>query len=33
MAFLDLGDPKQARFDGKLRTEVALWLTTVTADG
>jgi len=33
MAFLDLGDPKQARADGKLRTEVALWLTTVTSDG
>ena len=33
MAFLDLGDPKQARADGKLRTEVAVWLTTVTAEG
>src|SRR4029079_15077003 len=32
MAFLDLGDPKQARADGKLRTEVAVWLTTVTAE-
>jgi PPOX class probable F420-dependent enzyme len=33
MGCLDLGDPKQARVDGKLRTEVAVWLTTVTSDG
>jgi PPOX class probable F420-dependent enzyme len=33
MTFLDPGDPKQARADEKLRTEIAVWLTTVRADG
>jgi PPOX class probable F420-dependent enzyme len=30
---LDANDPKQARADDKLRHEIAVWLTTVTADG
>jgi PPOX class probable F420-dependent enzyme len=33
MPFLDLDDPKHARFDEKLRSEIAIWLTTVTPDG
>jgi PPOX class probable F420-dependent enzyme len=33
MPFLDLDDPKHARADGKLRNEIALWLTTVSPDG
>jgi len=30
---LDQTDPKHARADEKLRREIALWLTTVSADG
>ncbi|MGZ5305512.1 MAG: TIGR03667 family PPOX class F420-dependent oxidoreductase [Actinomycetota bacterium] len=33
MPFLDLGDPRHARTDEKLRSEIAVWLTTVTPDG
>jgi PPOX class probable F420-dependent enzyme len=33
MVSLDLDDPKQARADEKLRSEIAMWLTTVTPDG
>lgn len=33
MSFLDLDDPKHARADGKLRNEIAVWLTTVNPDG
>lgn len=33
MPFLDLDDPKYARADEKLRSEIAVWLSTVTADG
>jgi PPOX class probable F420-dependent enzyme len=33
MPFLDLDDPRHARADGKLRSEIAVWLTTVTPDG
>ncbi|MEO8423410.1 MAG: TIGR03667 family PPOX class F420-dependent oxidoreductase [Actinomycetota bacterium] len=33
MAFLDLDDPRHVRADGKLRSEIAVWLTTVTPDG
>jgi PPOX class probable F420-dependent enzyme len=31
--FLDPDDPKHAGVDRRLRTEIAVWLTTVTADG
>jgi PPOX class probable F420-dependent enzyme len=30
---LDANEPKDARADEKLRHEIAVWLTTVTADG
>lgn len=33
MPFLDLDDPQHARADEKLRSEIAVWLTTVTPDG
>lgn len=33
MPFFDLDDPKYARADEKLRSEIAMWLTTVTPDG
>lgn len=33
MSILDLGDPNHARADQKLRSEVVMWLTTVTLDG
>ena len=33
MDTLDPNDPKHARADDKLRHEIAVWLTTVTADG
>ena len=33
MPFLDLDDPKYALTDERLRSEIALWLTTVTPGG
>ena len=33
MPFLDLDDPRYARTDERLRTEIAIWLTTVNPDG
>lgn len=33
MSVLDLADPKHARAEEKLRSEIAMWLTTVTPDG
>lgn len=33
MSFLDLDDPTHARADAKLRSEIAVWLTTVTQAG
>jgi PPOX class probable F420-dependent enzyme len=33
MPSLDLNDPKGARVDERLRSEIAVWLTTVTSDG
>jgi PPOX class probable F420-dependent enzyme len=33
MLFLDLDDPRDADVDAKLRTEIAVWLTTVTPAG
>lgn len=33
MPYLDLTNPTHARAEEKLRTEIAVWLTTVTPDG
>jgi PPOX class probable F420-dependent enzyme len=33
MPFLDPNDPQHVRADEKLRTEIAMWLTTVAPDG
>ena len=33
MSFLDLDDPKHALAEERLRSEIAVWLTTVTPDG